>query len=215
MCWFSFRIFFFRRFRHDTLWEIRFFLNNSDTKGLSLTREVTRRRIGSSARGSSSSLSSSLIITLSIVSITMAFLSKSPSIYIVGAKRTPFGSFGGSLAKLSATELGVHSTKAALAQASVDPSTVGVSILISKSSSSSIPSPTYLMMSSLPQYLPHNNPGSLFRKRGRLIPRCSLFSAPCGSQMQLTGRNAGSDHKPTVWQWFRDYRAGCRSNNAW
>ena len=54
-----------------------------------------------------------------------ALLKTSPSIYIVGAKRTAFGSFGGSLAKLSATELGVHSTKAALAQASVDPSTVG------------------------------------------------------------------------------------------
>ena len=54
-----------------------------------------------------------------------ALLKTSPSIYIVGAKRTAFGSFGGSLAKLSATELGVHSTKAALAQAAVDPSSVG------------------------------------------------------------------------------------------
>jgi len=39
-------------------------------------------------------------------------------IFIVGAKRTPFGSFGGSFKKaMTATQLGVVSTKAALAQA--------------------------------------------------------------------------------------------------
>lgn len=45
-------------------------------------------------------------------------------IFIVAAKRTPFGAFGGSLKGLSATELGVISTKAALEQGGVDPSTV-------------------------------------------------------------------------------------------
>jgi len=54
-----------------------------------------------------------------------ALLKSSPSIFVVAAKRTPFGAFGGSLSKLSATELGVHSTKAALAQGNVDPSSVG------------------------------------------------------------------------------------------
>ena len=42
-------------------------------------------------------------------------------IFIVGAKRTPFGSFGGSLKKYSATELATHATKAALAHANIDP----------------------------------------------------------------------------------------------
>lgn len=42
------------------------------------------------------------------------------NIFIVGAKRTPFGSFGGSLKHLSPTELGVISTKAALAQSNLD-----------------------------------------------------------------------------------------------
>ena len=41
-------------------------------------------------------------------------------IYIVGAKRTAFGSFGGSLSKLSATELAVHATKAALQDANLE-----------------------------------------------------------------------------------------------
>lgn len=46
------------------------------------------------------------------------------SVFIVGAKRTPFGAFGGALKALSATELGVISTKSALEQASLDPSLV-------------------------------------------------------------------------------------------
>ena len=47
------------------------------------------------------------------------------SIYIVAAKRTAFGSFGGSLKGLSATELCVHSTKAAIASANnLDPSLI-------------------------------------------------------------------------------------------
>ena len=41
----------------------------------------------------------------------------SKAVFIVGAKRTPFGSFGGKLKTFSATDLAVHSSKAALAQA--------------------------------------------------------------------------------------------------
>ncbi len=40
-------------------------------------------------------------------------------VVILAAKRTPFGTFGGSLKDLSATDLGVHAAKAALAQAGV------------------------------------------------------------------------------------------------
>lgn len=46
------------------------------------------------------------------------------AIFIVGAKRTPFGSFGGKLKKVSATDLGVASSRAALAEAKVDGSLV-------------------------------------------------------------------------------------------
>lgn len=45
-------------------------------------------------------------------------------VFIVAAKRTPFGAFGGSLKTLSATDLGVVSTKAALAAGKVNPETV-------------------------------------------------------------------------------------------
>lgn len=46
------------------------------------------------------------------------------NIYIVGAKRTPFGAFGGKLMKVSATELCATSSKAALSAGNIDPSIV-------------------------------------------------------------------------------------------
>ena len=46
-------------------------------------------------------------------------------VVILSAKRTPFGAFGGALAALSATDLGVHAARAALAAAGVAPAEVG------------------------------------------------------------------------------------------
>jgi acetyl-CoA acetyltransferase family protein len=48
----------------------------------------------------------------------------SREIWIVGAKRTAFGTFGGTLKDLTATDLAVEASKAALAQAGADPSAV-------------------------------------------------------------------------------------------
>lgn len=45
-------------------------------------------------------------------------------VYIISAVRTPIGSFGGSLASLSATQLGAIAIKGALAKAGVDPAEV-------------------------------------------------------------------------------------------
>jgi acetyl-CoA acyltransferase 2 len=45
-------------------------------------------------------------------------------LFIVAAKRTPFGTFGGALKGVTATDLGVVSTKAALAQANLDPTAI-------------------------------------------------------------------------------------------
>jgi acetyl-CoA C-acetyltransferase/acetyl-CoA acyltransferase 2 len=46
-------------------------------------------------------------------------------IVILSAKRTPFGAFGGALKDLSATDLAVHASRAALAAAGVNPAYVG------------------------------------------------------------------------------------------
>ena len=48
-------------------------------------------------------------------------VSKTEEIWFLSAKRTPFGTFGGSLKELSPTELAVESAKAAIAQAKVAP----------------------------------------------------------------------------------------------
>lgn len=49
----------------------------------------------------------------------------STEIVFLSARRTPFGTYGGTLKDLSATDLGVHAAKAALAQAGVGPQEVG------------------------------------------------------------------------------------------
>lgn len=43
------------------------------------------------------------------------------AVFIVGAKRTPFGKFGGKLKAFTATDLAVHSSKAAIAAAGISP----------------------------------------------------------------------------------------------
>jgi len=55
---------------------------------------------------------------------TMTKKPLSRAIYIVAAKRTPFGTFGGTLKKHSATDLGVLAAKAALEAGGVDPSII-------------------------------------------------------------------------------------------
>ncbi len=54
----------------------------------------------------------------------MKSVSKNEEIYFLSGKRTPFGTYGGSLKDLSATDLAVESAKAALAQAKVSPEDV-------------------------------------------------------------------------------------------
>jgi acetyl-CoA acyltransferase 2 len=46
-------------------------------------------------------------------------------VVFLAAKRTPFGTYGGALKDLTATDLGVHAAKAALAQSGVSPDRVG------------------------------------------------------------------------------------------
>ncbi|GMU59140.1 MAG: acetyl-CoA acetyltransferase [Myxococcaceae bacterium] len=54
----------------------------------------------------------------------MKSISKSEDIVFLSGKRTAFGTFGGALKELSATELGAETAKAALAQAAVRPEDV-------------------------------------------------------------------------------------------
>jgi hypothetical protein len=61
----------------------------------------------------------------SLTSVATALASKaSRAVYIVGAKRTPIGSFGGKLKSLTTTDLGVVAGSAALKAANVNPTAV-------------------------------------------------------------------------------------------
>src|SRR6185503_1736598 len=51
----------------------------------------------------------------------MRTVSKTEELWFLSGKRTPFGTFGGSLKDLTATDLAVESAKAALQQAKVSP----------------------------------------------------------------------------------------------
>ena len=78
-------------------------------------------------------------------------------IFLVAAKRTPFGAFGGSLKGFSATQLSVAATQAALTSGGVDPATVD-SIFVGNVIQSS-PDAAYLarhvgLQSGLPQKTP-------------------------------------------------------------
>ncbi|MCM2332574.1 MAG: acetyl-CoA C-acyltransferase, partial [Anaeromyxobacteraceae bacterium] len=46
-------------------------------------------------------------------------------VVLLSGRRTPFGAFGGALKALTATDLAVHASKAALADAGVAPAEVG------------------------------------------------------------------------------------------
>lgn len=51
-------------------------------------------------------------------------MSSAPGVFLVAAKRTPFGAFGGALKSFSATDLGTHATEAALSSIDLDPTAV-------------------------------------------------------------------------------------------
>src|SRR5215467_8955831 len=51
------------------------------------------------------------------------------SVFIAAAVRTPIGKFGGSLAQLTAADLGVVAVKAALERAAIEPQAVGATII--------------------------------------------------------------------------------------
>jgi acetyl-CoA acyltransferase 2 len=55
--------------------------------------------------------------------------SAAKQIFICGAKRTPFGTFGGKLKGFTATDLGVHASKAVIAATGIDPKAIDTCVM--------------------------------------------------------------------------------------
>ncbi|KAM0750600.1 thiolase [Meredithblackwellia eburnea MCA 4105] len=75
-------------------------------------------------RQSNSASSSIIRATQRIKAIRMSSTSTLPPVFIVGASRTPVGSFLGSLSKLTATQLGIAAVQGVLQQSGVKPDQV-------------------------------------------------------------------------------------------
>jgi acetyl-CoA C-acetyltransferase len=63
-------------------------------------------------------------IILISINLCQIIAMKSPAVYIVSALRTPIGSFGGFLKDMTATQLGAHVIREAIARISMDPNEV-------------------------------------------------------------------------------------------
>lgn len=110
------------------------------------------------------------------------------AIYIVAAKRTPCGAFGGSLKGMSATQLAAISAKDAIQAAGVDPKAIDSVVYgnVNALNSLSAPFTLVLFLCFIVQLSLTTSSGSA-DKRGRRIP-----SSPCRTYGRRGACNARS-----------------------
>lgn len=79
-----------------------------------------------------------------------------PTAYLVAAARTPLGSFGGSLASLTAVHLGAHAARAALERSGLDPAAVDAALLgnVCSAGLGQAPARQVALAAKLPESLP-------------------------------------------------------------
>ena len=79
-----------------------------------------------------------------------------PTAYLVAAARTPLGSFGGSLASLTAVHLGAHAARAALERSGLDPAAVDAALLgnVCSAGLGQAPARQVALAAGLPESLP-------------------------------------------------------------
>lgn len=133
------------------------------------------------------------------------------AVYIVAAKRTPFGKFGGSLASITATDLCVHSTRAALAAAKLRPEdvdSVNVGNVCSVSSSDGAYSARHIALKSgMKISTPAMNVNRLCGSGFQSVV-CSAMDIICGEAEVSVG--AGTENMSQFPFVVRDVRFGTR-----
>ena len=140
------------------------------------------------------------VLSAQIVASLMSRLQKT-AVFIVGAKRTAFGAFGGKLKDFSCTDLAVEASKAALADGKIDPATVD-SVFVGNVSQTNADTPyMYRTATPLPPFL-HRISNSLPQRasRGSAQRRASARSRthrqPSLRQRLPVCRQRGSRHPP-------------------
>jgi acetyl-CoA C-acetyltransferase/acetyl-CoA acyltransferase 2 len=120
---------------------------------------------------------------------------------ILSAARTPFGAFGGALKALSATELGVHAARAALAAARVDPAQVGHVIFGNVLQTS--PDAIYLarhvgLRAGVPEAVPALTVNRLCGSGFEAIIQAAMFILTGQAQVVLAGGTESMSQAPLV-----------------
>ncbi len=130
-------------------------------------------------------------------------------VVFLSAKRTPFGTFGGSLKDLSATDLGVLAANAALAQADVPPDDVGQVVIGNVAQTS--PDAIYLarhvgLRAGVPQSVPALIVNRLCGSGFEAVVQGALYLATGQAEVVLVGGTESMSQAPLVvrgarWGW--------------
>jgi acetyl-CoA C-acetyltransferase/acetyl-CoA acyltransferase 2 len=122
-------------------------------------------------------------------------------VVILAAKRTPFGTFGGTLKDLSATDLAVHAAKAALAQAGAPPEDFGHVVLGNVAQTS--PDAIYLarhvgLRAGLPERVPALGVNRLCGSGFEALVQAALLVETGQAEVVLAGGTESMSQAPLV-----------------
>ncbi len=130
-------------------------------------------------------------------------------VVFLSAKRTPFGTFGGSLKDLTATDLGVLAAKAALAQADVPPEDVGHVVVgnVAQTSTDAIYLARHVgLRAGLPQSVPALIVNRLCGSGFEAVVQGAIYLATGQAEVVLVGGTESMSQAPLVvrgtrWGW--------------
>ncbi len=130
-------------------------------------------------------------------------------VVILAAKRTPFGTFGGALKDQSATELGVHAAKAALAQAGAPAEDFGHVVMgnVAQTSADAIYLPRHVgLRAGLPERVPALGVNRLCGSGFEALVQAAMLIETGQAEVVLAGGTESMSQAPLVirgtrWGW--------------
>jgi acetyl-CoA C-acetyltransferase/acetyl-CoA acyltransferase 2 len=130
-------------------------------------------------------------------------------VVILAAKRTPFGTFGGALRDLSATDLAVHAAKAALAQSGAPAADVGHVVMgnVLQTSPDAIYLPRHVgLRAGIPEHVPALGVNRLCGSGFEALVQAAMFLETGQAELVLAGGTESMSQAPLVlrgtrWGW--------------